>query len=223
MKVAEVVYDADKGKYTTCAKVSLPSVGWSYTDATPDANGTEVVFNISAAAVPRLWTELTLRNHVFLDADTSDKIRLLKFDVILRGYQWKCDDAQLQIQYKLLGGPDDQTNTDNATEATFGATYFSVNPTAAAGNGNIGVHLSDNSTDGNSPWFYVTYDHFDSDLYHDPELGYVKASPPPPDNNVITWVVVACCLGAATLVVVGVICYVVYRKTHSKDKFTILN
>jgi len=150
------------------SNLALPSLGWQF--STPAQSGGEISFTITSTSSKGRFSSLVFRNHLIMNGSTnSADLTKVKFDIVLKSYQWVSTDtsARLGLRFKLkdLGNPSGSVSQNGAT-LTVGNAYFSADTSSG-----ISVHFD--GSDPNSVW--LVYDHFTSDLEHDPTFG-VQAS-----------------------------------------------
>ncbi|KAH3757949.1 hypothetical protein Pelo_10243 [Pelomyxa schiedti] len=206
-----------------CASLSLPSVGWVYTDV--EDMGSEFVFNITTYSSSPTnnghnngngkgngnsngnkmsFSELTFRNHIYNNHGTSDGVDIFKFDIFLAGYEWECENSNLQVEFKFSSDLSED-HSANGTTARYGSMYFSITPEATATSGQVTAQLKcdDNSTDAD-PWYTIEYSHFEGDLYHDPDVGLGSVYTNDDSNTLFIVGVVCCCVVGLAAVGAGI-------------------
>lgn len=163
-------------------RVSLTDLDWIYGEPSVEdvsSNGNcrdlETRFTLSCEN-SSAFESLSFVNHLDM---SDDDVSSIKFDVILRGYQWqdsRSDSLQLTFDYSSWGGYN--ATRVNATTYTLEDSYVQITRTAS---NNVRVSLADSSED--DPTVGFIYERFQGDLVHDPIIGIDKSKtlPIPPD------------------------------------------
>ncbi len=171
-------YNQGNDSIVPTSSKALASFNWSISDidneTDSDGNLVATHFNLTGS-----YNGLTVqfRNHIDMVNGLS-----LKFDVVINSYNFIDDNASLVLAYMITSSdPDyDGTPKDANDTVTFGRGFFSSLPSAEDINGtnvaSIATGLSTGS-DGGNGMVYLTYEHFDGDLVHDPTIG-VEQGPP---------------------------------------------
>jgi len=220
----------------------VPNFGWTVNKGDIVNNSQQITFS-TAPPMNSRFDKLAVNTHVPLWAVNGSDYPAGKFDVELTNYKWvsMSDTAQLifaySLEYEYEGAtPNNVKNlsTHGSRTVDFGGAYFSINSTAMGGNPNpntsIGVAIklaSDvNSTqlitspyNSINPAFvsYVIYDHFETNLKHDPEFGFGEG----PGNGYI-WIIiiVVVVIAIIVIIVIAVIGFIlVRRRRRSYDAF----
>jgi len=165
-------------------------------------------------------------------ANTNDTFPAGKFDIAVNGYKWSSPNSQLafaftfQVQATQNGLPMENFTSHGSHTANLFDSYFSINSTANGGEGlneTIDVTLkfatafTQNSTVVDPAEIWVIFDHFDDDIYHDPEFGFGSG----PGNSYI-WIIIIVVVVIAIIVIIliAVIGFIlVRRKRRSYDAF----
>jgi len=218
-----------------------PSSGWMLSKGNIVNNTQSISFGTVDGQNPNFNT-MTVNTRVPMWAVNGSDYPAGKFDVDIYGYKWysSSDSAQLILAYSLEYEVNDKTpnhasnlTTHGSRTVDFGGAYFSINSTAMGGassNVSIGVALK-LATDLNTsllqnsyfnqinPGYvaYVIYDHFDTNLKHDPEFGFGEG----PGNSYI-WIIIIVVVVIAIIVIIliAVIGFIlVRRRRRSYDAF----
>jgi hypothetical protein len=181
------IYETDASGKKVGRPVSLPSLTWAFE---PDVADLSVFWirntEVSGKGSSLPWTKLEFKNRLFND--------MVKFDVILDGYQWSSVDATaLNFAWKFSATTDEDEEEEELpeesdpglapdagaepTEVCFGngIMCFDIAKTADITNPTTGavtvvdVALSFDGTEGVT----VSYKRFVGNLYHDPSFGFV--------------------------------------------------
>jgi len=164
-------------------------------------------------------------------ANTNDTFPAGKFDIAVNGYKWTSATSQLAFVFSFVvqssaGAPMENFTSHGSHTANLLDSYFSINSTANGGvglNDTIDVTLkfatafTQNTTAVNSTDIWVIFDHFDDDIYHDPEFGFGAG----PGNSYI-WIIIIVVVVIAIIVIIliAVIGFIlVRRKRRSYDAF----
>lgn len=137
----------------------MPSLAWAYTNTTNEVGGFQ--FRLTGTN-SNFFDTLVLENHLRDDH--------IKFDFIITGMQWTSDTNKLCMQYRFhtSGKNDDSGKTeeeDGQVKAKLEGAEFGCVKYAQHNNGTVPVEMVVNNGK-----IVVIYDHFESDLTHDPSL-----------------------------------------------------
>ncbi|MHA2169588.1 MAG: hypothetical protein ACXAB7_06805 [Candidatus Kariarchaeaceae archaeon] len=165
-------YDLGEDRRIPNSHISLPALNWDFSefDVVTDANDvtTELHFNLTSTG--NIGNPLDdglfiqFRMHI-----TSANDAELKFDVVIDGYEFSDPDAMLVLGFKLITtGKHDPVKDGDTVE--FGDGYLQSESTAVDGNETIASSLSTGEEEG-SKKIYVSYEHFDGHMVHDPTIG----------------------------------------------------
>jgi hypothetical protein len=168
--------------------MSLSSLDWTFSDVVNETNAnnevTTIHFNITGSEKNTQTDSfyIQFRNHI----DVASEKNELKFDIVINNYEWNDDSAILVLGYKIQSthpNYNGETN-QNGNTVRFGDGYFESNSTANDDNSTITSGLSTGSETGeNNPFIYVSYEHFDGEMIHDPTIGVQAASVNPDSEN----------------------------------------
>jgi len=211
-----------------------PKNGWMITTGALANNSQALTIMTEANSNPHFNT-IGLKTHVPMGAVNGTEYAAGKFDVDITGYQWQSmsDSAQLVLAFSLDYEVNQKTptmanlTTHGSRTVDFSGAYFSINSTAMGGvkantSISVAVKMAGDVNASHVPSFYshnvyVVYDHFESDLHHDPEFGFGSG----PGNSYI-WIIIIVVVVIAIIVIIliAVIGFIlVRRRRRSYDAF----
>jgi hypothetical protein len=212
-----------------------PRDGWQINDAGKVNNSQMVTVTTDKAGPQKLFDNLKFSTQVPLSPVNGTEYPAGKFNVSISNYKWvsMSPSAQLvlafTLDYEISQTTPQMPNltTHGSRTVDFGGAYFSINTTAMGGPGlneSIDVALkmatsvnSSHVVDYYSRDVYVVYDHFESNLNHDPEFGFGSGPGPSYIWIIIIVVVVIAIIVIILIAVIGFI--LVRRRRRSYDAF----
>jgi len=200
-------------------------------------NGSQMVSISTVAGLNgNRFSSISLNTAVPLGATNATAYPAGKFDIEIQGYKWvsSSSTAQLVLAFAMDYVVNDTMNmmpnitAHGSRTMDFGGAYLSINSTAMGGpqnpNTSLSVNikmLSDiNASHVPSPLshnVYIVYDHFDTNMKHDPEFGFGTG----PGNSYI-WIIIIVVVVIAIIVIIliAVIGFIlVRRRRRSYDAF----
>lgn len=187
IKVFEVIDDGD-GVYTSNdqnvvnSQLALAKYTWEFSDFVTDMENdsvTAVHLNITSLPDTNGMVEdlpvIQFNNHLYADDPSA-----IKFDVVIDNYTWHDPSAMLVLGYTIVL-PDNRLN-QTGNQIQFGEAYFQAQTQAQANGSNIDVGLSYGDGD-NGTMLYLSYEHFDGLMVHDPTIGLSSVVVTDPTNT----------------------------------------
>lgn len=143
---------------TKTGNIALSSLSWEFT--TPSESDGVVTFDIASGPIDNRFSSLTFRNYLSKEGNDTFPKNGVKFDVIIRDYEWSSSssDANLVLEFTFQGGDNGYfESSDNALVYYNETTSESIS---------VGFEGSKNRK-------VITYDHFPSGwtLEQDPIMG----------------------------------------------------
>jgi len=225
--------------YDLVANSPLPgNFGWNVTKGSL-ANSSQAVSVMTAKGQGLgRYDTLAFNTHIPMNAVNGTDYPAGKFDVQISNYKWvsASETAQLVLAFSLELLDKDAPQRPNLTThgsrtIDFGGAYFSINSTAMGGpntpNTSLSamVKLQSDMNSSHIPLFlftnshsvYLIYDHFETNMMHDPEFGFGAG----PGNSYI-WIIIIVVVVIAIIVIIliAVIGFIlVRRRRRSYDAF----
>ena len=187
IKVFEVIDDGD-GVYTTNdqnvvnSQLALAKYTWEFSDFVTDTvNDTVTAVHLNITSMPDTTGKIEdlpviqFNNHLYADDPSA-----IKFDVVIDNYTWHDPSAMLVLGYTIVL-PDNRLN-QTGNQIQFGEAYFQAQTQAQANGSNIDVGLSYGDGE-NGTMLYLSYEHFDGLMIHDPTIGLSSVVVTDPTDN----------------------------------------
>ena len=175
-KMYEVLPGSDSNIGST--SVSFSSLDWDWSPVEVDSNG-NTVFSFTGTFKKDDKAKFESFQVVnYLSNETNPESTRLKFDIVIRGYDWEGEDSnELVVLVKFQDKSDkdapEQEDGDNNNTIENGDAFLSSS--ATANNGAVDVVLGARNSAGVDKGASFRYTHFASNLDHDPTFG-VNAS-----------------------------------------------
>jgi len=155
-------YDLGTDSKVPGQTLALSKLSWNFSPLQTKSNG-DVNFNLTSSD-----GTFQFRNHLSANASS------LKFDVVIKNYQFKSQDSMLVLGFKIQvasGSSDNAANTNqDGNSVKFDNGFFQSTDTATAGNSSVHVGMSTGSDSGSI--IYLAYGNFaGTTLVHDPTIG----------------------------------------------------
>ncbi|MHA2031192.1 MAG: hypothetical protein ACW99Q_17565 [Candidatus Kariarchaeaceae archaeon] len=166
------IYDTDLETEVSTSRMNLASLNWEFSEfetVVEDNITKELHFNLTStdsnAQPNQLDPMVQFRIHLNSSNDAE-----LKFDVVIGNYEFVSDTAMLVVGYKITNSENREMKRNNDT-VSFGQGYFQYEENATCNaTRNIQVGLSTN-TENSNPMIFLSYEHFDGLMVHDPIIG----------------------------------------------------
>jgi hypothetical protein len=215
------MFEAINGSKYGPSNIALPSLTWTWTPFVYNESGSSYNFNITAVnsghGNKQQFSMLQLRNH--LHGANVSKDAYLKFDVLIDNYTWVSTDptAQLVLVFQMnVNGANASFSLRTKSNAVGnGEVYFQITSMANSWSGADRNHEGETPASltlqgGNSIW--LTYNHFEGNLEHDPSFGYGN-----PGGGWAWWAIalVVIVVAVAVIVVVGLLGFVLWKRNRS--------
>jgi len=211
-----------------------PKNGWMISMAALGNNSQQVSVMTDDHSNPHMQN-IAMTTHVPMGAVNGSDYAAGKFDVEITNYEWQSmsADAQLVLAFSLDYEVNSKTTsmanltTHGSRTVDFSGAYFSINSTAMGGpklntSISVTVKMAGDVNASHVPSFYshnayVIYDHFQTNLKHDPEFGFGEG----PGNSYI-WIIIIVVVVIAIIVIIliAIIGFIlVRRRRRSYDAF----